>query len=140
VCDPDPSWEVVVRLRALTDGVTETCRPETTLEEAARTMIAGNIGSLGVVENGKLIGIVTERDVLRATAVGTDAATEPVERWMTAAPDVFSPEVEVAEAARWLLETGYRHLPVVEGDELLGIVSIRAVLNAATADRGLSAE
>ena len=48
--------------------------------------------------------------------------------WMSDAPDTFSPEVDVEEAAAWLLEVGYRHMPVMEGGELLGIVSIRDIL------------
>ena len=47
---------------------------------------------------------------------------------MTTDPDVFSPEIEVREAALWLMETGYRHLPVVEKGDLLGIVSVRDVM------------
>ena len=51
---------------------------------------------------------------------------------MTADPDVFSPDVEVTEASQWLLETGYRHMPVMEEGELLGILSIKDILWAST--------
>ena len=120
-----------MRLKDLTRGVAETCDRQATLREAARSMVAAATGSVGIVDRDRLVGILTERDVLRATAVGVDASSEPVDAWMTETPDVFSPNVDVIDAARWLLETGYRHLPVVDGDVLQGIVSMRAVLDAA---------
>jgi CBS domain-containing protein len=61
-------------------------------------------------------------------ATGADPETELVADWMAEAPDTFSPDVEVEEAARWLLEVGYRHMPVMSDGELLGIVSIRDLL------------
>jgi CBS domain-containing protein len=91
-------------------------------------MLAAQAGSVGVVEGRRLTGIITERDVLRAAAEGTDPVTEIVRNWMTADPDVFSPEAQVREAAEWLLETGYRHMPIMEDGELLGIVSIKDIL------------
>ena len=58
----------------------------------------------------------------------TRPAEEVVRDWMTGDPDTFSPETDVEEAASWLLEAGYRHMPVMEGDELLGVVSTRDLL------------
>jgi CBS domain-containing protein len=74
-----------------------------------------------------VIGILTDRDVVRAVSEGADPA-DAVTAWMTGSPDTVSPDVSVSEAADWLLETGYRHLPVTTGEELLGIVDIRDVL------------
>ncbi len=122
-----------MKLRNLVGGRSELCGPATTLQEAAIAMSGGGMGSLGVVDGRHLAGLITERDVLRAVAAGVDTAAETVANWMSADPDVFSPEVEVEAAAQWLLETGYRHLPVIEDDELLGIVSIRDLLWALTA-------
>ncbi|HEY5578345.1 MAG TPA: CBS domain-containing protein, partial [Acidimicrobiia bacterium] len=67
-------------------------------------------------------------DIVKAAAAGSDPAQEIARDWMTADPDTFSPEVDVREAAMWMLETGYRHLPVVEGGELLGVISARDVM------------
>jgi CBS domain-containing protein len=117
-----------VKLRAMVGGRAEVCGPETTLQDVSEAMIAAQVGSVGVVEGRRLTGIITERDVLRAAAEGVDPATEIVRDWMTADPDVFSPEAQVREAAEWLLETGYRHMPVMEDGELLGIVSIKDIL------------
>jgi CBS domain-containing protein len=86
------------------------------------------VGSLGVIVDRALVGIITERDLVRAIAEGADTETDTVAEWMADAPDTFSPDVEVEEAARWLLEVGYRHMPVMEAGELLGIVSIRDIL------------
>jgi CBS domain-containing protein len=90
-------------------------------------MLDGGAAAVAVVDRTGMIGICTDRDLARAIADGaqTDA---PVSSYMTESPDVVEPDVRVTEAATWMLETGYRHLPVVEDGELLGIVDIRDVL------------
>jgi len=117
-----------VKLRAMVGGRAAVCGPETTLQDVSEAMLEAQVGSVGVVEGRRLTGIITERDVLRAAADGVDPVTEIVRDWMTADPDVFSPEAQVREAAEWLLETGYRHMPIMEDGELLGIVSIKDIL------------
>ena len=61
-----------------------------------------------------------KRDLVRALAAGVDPEAESVADWMAEAPDTFSPDVEVEEAARWLLEVGYRHMPVMEDGNCWG--------------------
>ena len=117
-----------MKLEALVGGRATVVGPETTLGEAAGILVTGGLGSLGVVDDGRLIGIVTERDIVRAIAEGVETEEAEVSDWMSDAPDTVSPDVEVEEAAAWLLEMGYRHLPVMHAGELLGIVSIRDVL------------
>jgi len=118
-----------VKLRALVDGTgAEVCGPEVTLQQAATTMEERGVGSIAIVDGHRLAGILTERDIVKAAAAGSDPAKEIARDWMTADPDTFSPEVDVREAAMWMLETGYRHLPVVESGELLGVISVRDVL------------
>ncbi len=117
-----------MRLSGLIGGRAELCGPEATLAEAAQAMINASTGSLGVIQGRDLVGLITERDLLRAVAEGTDVSTASVGQWMSTDPDTVSPDVDVEEAALWLLETGYRHLPVMEDDQLLGIVSIRDLL------------
>ncbi len=117
-----------MNLGALVGGRAEVIGTEATLEEAAEAMVEAGTGSLAVVRGRALAGIFTERDLVRAVAEEADTAEVLVEEWMTEAPDTFSPDVDVEEAAAWMLETGYRHMPVMEGDELLGIVSIRDVM------------
>ncbi len=114
----------------LVSGRPHICGPETTLVEAARAMSEAGHGSLGVIQKRRLVGVVTERDLVRAIGAGGDPTTEVVSRWMGRDPDSFSPSTDVVDAARWILESGYRHLPVMEDGELLGIVSIRDLLRA----------
>jgi CBS domain-containing protein len=117
-----------MRIGALVGGKATVVGPEATLGDAAEALVANGVGSLGVVSDRNLVGIITERDLVRAVAEGADPEVEAVGSWMADAPDVFPPEVEVEEAARWLLEVGYRHMPVMDDGELLGIVSIRDIL------------
>ena len=117
-----------MKLSSMVGGRAEVCGPEATLQDACAAMMSARVGSIGVVQGRELAGIITERDIVRAASEGADPTVELVEDWMTSDPDVFTPDVTVNEAARWLLETGYRHLPVMEDGELLGILSIRDVL------------
>lgn len=117
-----------MRLGSLVGGSATVIGLEATVADAAETLVEDGVGSLGVVDGRRLVGIITERDVVRAIAAGSDPEEELIGDWMSDAPDTFSPDVEVSEAASWLLEVGYRHMPVMEGGELLGIVSIRDIL------------
>lgn len=123
-----------MKLRDVVRGIPETMSPGATLQDAANAMVAADMGSMAVVIDGDLIGILTERDILDAVAGGVDMQQATVGNHMTANPDVFSPHTDVIQVAEWLLETGYRHVPVTD-DELLGVLSIRDIL-AAVIDPG----
>jgi CBS domain-containing protein len=128
-----------MKLGALVGGSATVIGSEATLGDAAEALVADDVGSLGVIVGRSLAGIITERDLVRALASGADPETEHVADWMADAPDTFSPDVDVDEAARWLLEVGYRHMPVMADGELLGIVSIRDLLWAIVGDASESA-
>ena len=117
-----------MKLGALLGGSATVIGPEATLGDAAEALVGDDVGSLGVVSDRNLVGIITERDLVRALAAGAEPEDALVVDWMADAPDTFSPEVDVEEAAAWLLEVGYRHMPVMEDGELLGIVSIRDIM------------
>ena len=117
-------------LRSLISGLATVIGPEATLGDAAEALGDYDLGGLAVVSDRNLVGIVTERDLVRALGAGADTESELVADWMADAPDTFSPDVDVTEAAAWLLEVGYRHMPVMEDGELLGIVNIRDILRA----------
>ena len=117
-------------LRSLINGLATVIGPEATLGDAAEALGGYDLGGLAVVSDRNLVGIVTERDLVRALGAGADPESEHVADWMADAPDTFSPDVDVTEAAAWLLEVGYRHMPVMEDGELLGIVNIRDILRA----------
>ncbi|HMD46283.1 MAG TPA: CBS domain-containing protein, partial [Acidimicrobiales bacterium] len=108
-----------------------TCPPDTSLAHAALVMQEAGIGSVVVVQGAKVVGILTERDVLRAAGVQADAAAEPVRLWMTAHPDVLGPDEEAGAAWSSLTHHHYRHLPVVDDGALVGVVSVRDLLGLA---------
>lgn len=119
-----------MRLGDLVGDAPYVCGPDTTLAEAAAAMQGSDLGSLAVVEGMDLLGLITERDIRRAVADGTDLGT-PVSDVMSDEPDTFDPDLDVWDAATWIAESGYRHLPVVDDDgSLLGVVSIRDLLKA----------
>ena len=117
-----------MKLGALVGGSATVIGPEATVADAAEILVSEGVGSLGVVDKRQLIGIITERDVVRCVSEGEDPEDEQVSDWMSDAPDTFSPDVDCREAGAWLLEVGYRHMPVMQDGELLGIVSIRDIL------------
>lgn len=117
-----------MKLGSLVGGSAMVIGSEATLGDAAEALVHDGVGSLGVIADRHLVGIITERDLVRAVAAGVDTESALVVDWMADAPDTFSPDVDVEEAARWLLEVGYRHMPVMAEGDLLGIVSIRDIL------------
>ncbi|MGL6278105.1 MAG: CBS domain-containing protein [Gaiella sp.] len=96
------------------------------LIDAARQMHERKVGAVVVLDAGRLVGILTERDVLRAVATGRTELT--VGESMTHAPDTVEPHERSGHAASLMIHGGFRHLPVVEGDAVVGIVSIRDLM------------
>lgn len=103
-----------------------TTSADTTVAGAAKAMTDRRIGSACVVDDsGHLRGIITERDVLRAAASGRDLSSESVTEWMTPDPVTIGPDEVPSEVATVMRERSFRHLPVLEDGELVGIVSMR---------------
>jgi len=103
-----------------------TVEPSDTIGEAAEKMNAANVGAVVVVEDMvRIVGIVTERDLLRAVASRARAAEARVRQWMTPNPVTIGPELTIEEAAKIMFENNFRHLPVVKDGRALGIVSLR---------------
>lgn len=111
-----------------------TAAPTDTLEHAAQAMIDRKVGSAVVVRDKVHIGIVTERDVLRAVARGTVPWSTKIEDVMTADPVCATLDLDVASATRLMLDGGFRHLPVEADGKLVGIVSLRDLLILLQAD------
>jgi CBS domain-containing protein len=107
-----------------------TVAPEDTLGEAAERMAGNDVGSAVVVEHGHLIGILTERDVLRAVAGRVHSSEARVREWMTADPVTAGEETTAVDALETMMDNGFRHLPVLEGGRTVGVVSIRDVMQA----------
>ena len=119
-----PIREVMARSRMLT------APPETTVIEASRLMASRKSGAVLVVADGKLVGIFTERDVVfRVVAAGLDAGATPLSDVMTKAPITIAPDRPFGQALAVMQRNGFRHLPVLEGDRPVGIVSARSALD-----------
>ena len=100
-----------------------------TVLDAARFMMEHNIGALPVLRNGQLAGILSERDVMnRVVAVGRTPGTTAVSEVMTANPRAVSADESVDECLFIMREFGFRHLPIVDGKDLKGLVSLRDIL------------
>jgi CBS domain-containing protein len=108
-----------------------TAAPEDTLGETAQKMVDLKTGSAVVQDFGRLIGILTERDMLSAMAGRVHTSDARVREWMTADPLTATPDTPADEAAQTMLEHGFRHLPVVDGGAVVGIVSLRRLVAAA---------
>jgi citrate synthase len=96
--------------------------------EAAARMNERAVGSVVVVDGNRPVGILTERDMIRVASSTADLSTAKVGEWMTPQPDTIGPDVEVTEAWRSFSERGYRHIPVVNGTALVGIVTMRDLM------------
>jgi CBS domain-containing protein len=104
--------------------------PGTSVADAAAAMVAAGVGSAVIMQGSFLAGILTERDVLRAAASGEDLRESVVSEWMTADPQSARPDASAEEAAQIMLLNGFRHLPVLNGREICGIVSLRDLFAA----------
>ena len=104
-----------------------TVEPSRIMIEAARAMSRAQVGSVLVMEGDALVGILTERDILRAfdDTNADRARVSAVSKRMTGDPLTIDPEATVGEAMDRMLDGGFRHLPVMEGGTLVGIVSMR---------------
>jgi citrate synthase len=108
-----------------------TALPSETVAQVAARMDDLRVGSVIVVDGERALGILTERDMVRFSASGADPAVTKVSEWMTEDPDTVPPEAEALEAFASLAEHGYRHIPVVDSDRLVGVVSMRDLMRVA---------
>ncbi|TAK44543.1 MAG: CBS domain-containing protein, partial [Betaproteobacteria bacterium] len=106
-----------------------TAPPQTSVRDAARLMARKKVGAVMVVEDKRLVGIFTERDaVFRVVARGRDAQATPLAEVMTPAPHTMTPDELFGHALLVMHENGFRHMPIVENGEPVGIVSSRKAL------------
>jgi CBS domain-containing protein len=103
------------------------------LSEAAARMCEKDVGAMLVLDGERLVGILTERDVLRAVGQGAgEGAT--VGDWMTPDPDTIDPDETTQHAAVLMIHGGFRHLPGVEGGQVVGMLSIRDLMRVVLED------
>jgi CBS domain-containing protein len=123
----------VATLGEIMTGSVFSIEPTMTVAEAATVMGERKIGSALVMDGDRLAGIFTERDIVRALGEHFDAAGHPVSEWMTADPVTASADTSVEDALRTMLDRGFRHLPVADGEQVIGIVSMRDLTRASSA-------
>jgi CBS domain-containing protein len=108
-----------------------TIRPQQSLKEAARLLTEHNIGVLVVVnEAGKLVGIISERDIIRAAARLEDALSQPVKAAMTKEVIIGLPNDDLIAVAHAMTDKGFRHLPIMDQEELVGIISMKDIVKS----------
>lgn len=108
------------------------CDASATVGEAASLMAQRHVGSVLVTQGGRLAGIFTERDIVRAVSHDVHAAEEPVADWFTRDPRTVTPDVSLEDARELMLAGHFRHLPVTDGPggEVIGMISMRDVARA----------
>jgi len=109
-----------------------TVAPEDTIGETAQRMVELGVSSAVVSDYGRMIGIVTERDLTRAVAGRVHSSEARVREWMTPDPITLARDASASEAAQIMLENRFRHIPIVEDERTIGIVSIRDVARWST--------
>jgi CBS domain-containing protein len=107
-------------------------RPDSTVAEAIQVMVARHVGAVAVLDGERVVGIFTERDVLRKVALnGVPPGTVPVTEFMSAPAETITPETSPGDAFATMVGHHFRHLPVVDrSGKLLRILSIRNLLQA----------
>jgi CBS domain-containing protein len=111
-----------------------TASPDDTFVHIARLLHEGGISSIVVVEGSEIAGIVTERDLVNLVADGADPGSVTAGERMTRELDTVEPKTDIGEAAEHMARLKIRHLPVVERGSLVGIISIRDLINWAVAE------
>ena len=106
--------------------------PSDTIGETAQQMVELGVSSAVVSDYGRLIGIVTERDLTRAVAGRVHSSEARVREWMTSEPVTLTRDASPEEAAKVMLDNGFRHIPIVDGEQIVGIVSIGDVARWST--------
>jgi CBS domain-containing protein len=107
--------------------------PDETITQVAQRMVERNLGAVLVVDGGRLVGIMTERDLMRAVARGVHADAMVAE-YMSRDPETIEPCDTTEHAAVLMIHGGFRHLPVVEGADVVGILSIRDLVRVTLED------
>ncbi len=104
-------------------------QPHATVFEAIQLMADKNIGALPVMENNKLLGVFTERDYTRKIALKGKSSKQTAVREVTSPAISVAPDTQVEDCMRLMTEHRVRHLPVLEGQQLIGLVSIGDLVN-----------
>jgi CBS domain-containing protein len=129
-CRSYARFEMRSSLREVMSRNLLTVVPEDTLGEAAERMAGRDVGAALVMDAGRLVGIVTERDLLGAVAARVQTSEAPVREWMTEKPVTVPEATSIERAASIMVKNGFRHLPISDGERTIGIVSLRDVVRS----------
>ncbi len=109
-----------------------TVNPMSTAKDAAKKMLSENVGTVLVLDQGILKGLITDRQItIKVVAAGENPATFNVSEFMTTNPLTCSPDMGMCEVARMMGEHGFNRMPVVEGNKLVGIISVADIADHA---------
>jgi CBS domain-containing protein len=122
-----------MKVREVMTQVVLTAETGTTIAEAASLMAQRRVGSTLVVDDQRLLGIFTERDIVKALSQDASATHQAIGHWMTRNPQTISSDATVDEALRRMLDGGFRHLPVVDDERMVGMISMRDLSRAQVA-------
>jgi len=129
----------VLELLKKRGNVNWSLRPQETVFDALKTLADHNVGALMVLDGDKLAGIFSERDYTRKIALAGKSSKDTLVRdIMTARCITISPRVDTRDALALMSQKGIRHLPVVDGDKVLGMISIRDIMNDIIADHEMT--
>ena len=109
-----------------------TCEASEPLPAVAQKMAAGGVGVLAVVEGTRIAGLISERDITRAVAENGDPSAHTAVEYASTEIEIATLNDDIRQVASRMLEAGVRHLPVMEDNEMIGMVSIRDLLAAET--------
>jgi CBS domain-containing protein len=119
-----------MKVREVMTEVVLTAASGTTIAEVASLMAQRRVGSALVMEDGRLVGIFTERDIVKALSQDVSAIQQAIGHWMTGGPRTIAPDAALDDALQLMVAGGFRHLPVVDGDRLVGMLSMRDLSGA----------
>lgn len=119
-----------MKVREVMTRVVLTAAAGTTIGEAASLMAQRRVGSALVMEGESLLGIFTERDIVKALSQDGAAVQQAIGHWMTRGPQTVAPDATTDEALRRMVDGGFRHLPVLEGGRVVGMLSMRDLSRA----------
>ena len=122
-----------MKVREVMTQVVLTAETATTIAEAASLMAQRRVGSTLVVDGQRLLGIFTERDIVKALSQDASATHQAIGHWMTRNPQTISSDATVDQALRRMLDGGFRHLPVVDDERMVGMISMRDLSRAQVA-------
>ena len=138
---PSPVGDGMLRdqIQTLNPKQPVTTSPDTPLEDALHIMLENKIGSILVIEDEKLVGIFSERDAVNRVGVEFDTLrSQPISEFMTPMPGTLEAENKIVFAVHKMAIGRYRHIPIVEGDRPVGMISIRDILRYAEEQMGAS--